>query len=852
VNSKTKLNNWQQIEDLFHDALQLTAPDRDVFLARMCASDESLRREVETLILAFESEQGFMEQPAFSSGLKILSDRVGGELEGSTIGQYRIEMLLGQGGMGEVYLAEDCELNRKVALKFLKTTLTDDELAKRQLRKEARASARLEHPNICTVYGLQEIDGYNFIVMQYVEGQTLSALMQSEPLKLANFINLAEQIVDALSAAHEYGIIHRDIKPQNIVVTADGQAKVLDFGLAKIVQQVKDADGQAQSQFSQSKLIVGTVAYMSPEQLRAEELDFRSDIFSAGVLLYEMINGKNPHVQASEAETISAILTSPLPRPTGHVNRTRHNLNRIIYKCLEKNKERRYQSVGELLADLRRLRQRSYKLFYPEPRTVAALALIVLLIGGLLYVYLGFRRTQTLAIIPLINESGAPVPEYLDTGFTESLGNKLSSLSRLRVKAPTMLPSGQGRQSSDLQNVGRELQADAVLITKLQQHGEELIVQLNLVNTANGVTLWTEEYDIAKIKLLSLQEEVTKKVVSALHLMVNGDDKSLLAKHSTEDAEAFKLYLHGRYFWDRRDKDDNLDKAITYFRKATDRDPSFAQAWAGLAQSYVLRPTVAYGAEPTLEAMDKAKYAANKAIEADATVGEAHVALGIVNTRYHHRWTEAEKEFKQAIELNPNDPAAHFWYSILLAATGRFKEAIAQSEAARTSDPFSPTVYMNLGRAYYYDHQYDKAIEYLTKVLNEEPNYTGASYSLGFVYLQQGRYSEAIDIFQKINILKGAAPLGYAYAKTGRKLEARQLLDKLDELEKNHNEVPPQERAIIYIGLDDKDQAFFWLNKAYEEHFPSLIFLVSEPLFFDNLSSDQRFTELARKLNLVQ
>jgi eukaryotic-like serine/threonine-protein kinase len=848
-----KTEDWQQIEDVFHAALNVEAEHRSAYLATACGGDESLRLEVESLLKAFETEESFMEQPAMSLGMKILSEGAVEELTGKTVGSYKILRQLGRGGMGEVYLAEDAKLNRKVALKFFSSHHTDNVWMRRQLTKEARAVASLEHPNICAVYGIEQADGYDFIVMQYIEGQTLDALMAGGPLELERILELSHQIVSALAAAHSHGIIHRDIKPPNIMVTADGQIKVLDFGLAKVVQQQQNMEraGEDQSQLSQTGVRAGTVAYMSPEQLRTEELDFRSDIFSVGITLYELISGKNPYKHKSEAETISATLTgspSPLAHPATRIPPT---LNAIVRKCLEKEKEQRYQSASELLSALNTFRSTSRRRFYFSRRAaaVAALVLLLLLSIGLLYAYLHSTRVQTMAVLPLINESPDPNAQYLSTGLTVSLVNQLSRLSSLRVKAPSF-PSGFQAESMGLRKLGRLLNVDTLLVRKIKQSGESLVLQVQLVNTADGLSLWQQEYTAPLTKMATIQNEFFEKIISILHLTVSGDERKLAAKGRTDNLKAFELYLQGRHYWSKRNKE-NIQKAIDYFKQATDEDPLYALAWAGLADAYTVLPTVAYGSMTTKDAMSKAKAAARQALEIDETLCEAHISMGVIKLKSDWNWPEAEREFKRAIELNPENASAHFWYAELLTVTNHLPEAIAESKAAREIDPLSPLVNMNMGRSLYRARDYDRAIEDLKRTLAEDANNVSALYVLGYAYQQKGMSKEAIEIFEGIyakDKMMGAAPLGYAYAKAGRRAEALEILDEIEEQSKKEH-VPAQERAIIYIGLDDKDQAFSWLEKSFEEHFAPLIYLTSDPVF-DSLRSDPRFAELTRRVNL--
>ncbi|HKS28724.1 MAG TPA: protein kinase [Pyrinomonadaceae bacterium] len=850
-----KVRDWEQIETLFHEALNIRAEERPAYLAGVCKDDEALRREVESLLRAFEKDGGFMDKPALSLGWRVISEEQRGTLEGKTIGPYRIRRLLGQGGGGEVYLAEDVELNRSVALKFFTSQVMDDGWVRRQSIKEARAVAGLEHPNICAVHGIEEIDGYHFIVMQYVEGETLSSLASKDALELKQILDLAEQITCALEAAHAHGIIHRDIKPQNIVVTASGQIKVLDFGLAKVVQplQNREQEAEGRSLNSQTGLVVGTVAYMSPEQLRAEELDFRSDIFSFGVMLYELISGTNPYRQPSEAETISATLTRK-PQPLTHrAAKIPPTLNAVVQRCLEKEKERRYQSAAELGAAIRSVRDSSYrqKLVTLRRAYVAALLLLFIVgVVGLRYAYLYFTRAQTIAVLPLRNESEDPNAEYISKGLTASLVSQLSGLSGLRVKSPLTVP-GASEGRLDFQGLGRDLKADALVMGRIVKRGDALLLQMSVIRPEDGAAIWTQEFPVQMTAIQTLHKEIAEQIVRSLEPRMTSTDRRRLSKIQTDNAEAYTLYLKARYLWDNRSRQ-NIEQAIDYYKKATELDPLFSQAWAGLADAYMMLPTAAYGSARVVDVMPKARAAALKAIDNDPLLAEGHVSLAMYKLRYEWNWAEAERELKLALELNPESSSAYFWYSNLLIVTGRAQDAIAISEKAQELDPFAPNNLMNLGRAHYNARNYDAALERLAQALAEKPDNVNAKYVLGYVYIQKKRYAEAIQALKEVSEVSedkkwlAAAPLGYAYAKAGMREDALELLKQMAA----KPDLPVQEQAIIYIGLGDKDRAFELLSKSYEEHFPTLIYLTSDPIF-DGLRSDARFNELARKINLT-
>jgi serine/threonine-protein kinase len=845
-------DGWQQIEILFHTARELDENERNAYLAQMCREDELLRSEVESL-LSFEDKSDFMELPAFDFGMQVLHINSPDPLVGKTIGVFQVLEKLGSGGMGEVYLAKDTRLNRKVALKFLSEAFINDKWAKRQLVKEAQAAARLDHHNICAVHGIEESEEHSFIVMQYVEGETLSRVIQKSALKANQILPLIQQIAGGLALAHAHGIIHRDIKPGNIMITAEGQAKVLDFGLAKTVQPQLSA-GKADEQLSQlshNGLIIGTVAYMSPEQLRAEKLDYRSDIFSLGAVFYELVSGRHPFAETSDAETISAILKNHPAPITNLKSELPPRINRIILKCLAKDKEQRYQSISELLLDLQE--NKLQRVSYIKQYRVALLALLLFLFAGLgSTFYTHETKAQSLVVLPFINETLDSNFEYITDGMTESIINRVSDSAKIKVK-PYTLVSGYKGSDIDPLKIGRALDAAVVLTGKLTRRNNQNVLQIALIRTADGSQLWGDKEIVLEntSDVFRIQQDITENVIS--NFKATGDVSGIQTSKQTQNPEAFNFYLVGRSYWRKRDRE-NIQKAIEAYRKAIDIDPAFAQAFAGLANSYVLLSSAAFGSVPTKEAMTKAKAAAKEAVEIDGNLGESHAALAVVLHKYEWNWAAAENEYLRAIELKPDLAAARYWYSDLLAVTGRINEAISESEKARELDPFSPAAEMNVGRMLYYARRYDEAAEYLSAIINKNPENLGAIYVLGLVYIQKGMHREALAEMQKIRVknkLFAAAALGYTYAKSGNKTEAIKILEELDEYEKasKDNHIPPQERAIIYIGLNDKDNAFIWLDKSYEERLYPLINLTIEPLF-DDLRSDSRFQNLAGRMNL--
>lgn len=854
-------NDWQRVEELFHATLQLGDAERADYLALQCAGDESLRRDVESLVAAFESESSFIEQPALSLGMKVLSDGPNGSLVGRSIGHYRIVRLLGKGGMGEVYLAEDSVLERPVALKFIAHHFIGDEWAREQLTKEARAVARLENLNICAVYGVEEMDSHNFIVMQYVEGETLASLLSRGLLGPERAIDLAEQIIGALSAAHTRGVIHRDVKPQNIMVTADDKVKVLDFGLAKFVQQQQqDAKGagHATDQTSPFGFVVGTVAYMSPEQMRGDELDCRSDIFSFGIVLHEMLGGGNPFLRETDEGTITAIKASETTPLNGLPHGLPGGLERVARKCLAKERGLRYETAEQLLRDLRGVRggvahsaAASRRRVHLKRYAAAALALVLMLLAATGLVYMRLSKIHTLAVLPIANMSEDPAVEYLSAGLTRNLSDKFSYLPRLKLRLPSIVPPGVS-DAEAIVKIGRELKADAVLSGQIVNQGDALRLRLSLLNTADASQTWDGTFNLDAANLLVLQDDITREVASRLGLWLIGDEKELLTKRQTDSEEALKVYMRGRHYWGLKRDRENIQTAISLFERAIDLDPSFAKAYTGLADCYALTANVLYGPIPTREAMDRARWNARQALELDDSLAEAHTSMGVIRLRFDWDWPEAEREFKRAIEIDPEYALARFWYSNLLVAQGRFNESVRESEAAREFDPYSSLADMNYGRALYYARRFDEAEAYFRKKIEERPDIPQFQHIMGYVLLQQGRLDEAIATFEKLppaRRLYAAAALGHAYGRAGRDEDALRMIRELDEFSKTEF-VPPFEKALVYIGMGRRDEAFALLEESYELRTPNLAYLTSEPIY-DDIRTDPRFADLVRRVNLT-
>ncbi len=849
---------WRQIDKILEDALDLDPAKWSDFLQNACANDESLHKEILLILQSLRGAENFLEKPPEAEISRLLFQKPKPISE--MIGPYRILNLLGKGGMGEVYRALDTRLDRNVAIKVLPQHLTTDPAALKRFQREAKAIAALNHPNILAIYEFDTTNSISFVVTELLEGETLRVRIARQPLDEKAAVEIAIAVADALSAAHNKGVIHRDLKPENIFLTSDGRVKILDFGLARIIPAVSEQE-VAQVETG-AGFVRGTIPYMSPEQLRGTELDARTDIFSFGCVLYEMLTGCKAFHHTSNEETIGAILHKEPPSLNEKISAPVHD---IVSRCLKKEPTERFASAQELLSALQLVNTlkeplpvvptlRNLLVRQISSKTIISAVLILGILISSFVIYRTLKKEEpgkdsinSIVVLPFKNATPNPENEYLSDGLTESLINILSGLPNLKVIARSTVFTYKGKNVDPIK-IGNQLKVRSVLMGELVQRGNTIIVQADLVDAHDGSQLWGKQYNRKFSDIISMQDEISRDIAEHLRFKLTGEEKRILTKDYTKDAQAYQLYLKGRYYWNKYTLD-GFKKSIQYYQQAIEKDPTYALAYAGLAQTYgVLSGD---GMELAKEVMPKSKAAAMKALEIDETLAEAHNSLGIYKMYYEWDWPGAEREYKRALELKPNYSDTYHFYGHYLQGVGKLDKAISIISHGVELDPLSLVMNAELADACYLARRNDRGLDVINKTIEMDPSFVFAHWVQARLYTQKGMYQNALEVMERDTKINDwpytIGELGYIHARLGHRNEALKILQEMKE-RSSRQFVDPPLFGFIYEALGNRDEALIWFKKMFDER-SSWVCFHKDPMF-DPVRSDPRFVQLLHSANL--
>ncbi len=890
--------NWQKVREIFDDALRQAPEERPKYLNEVCGEDKALLAEINSLFSSLDGAENFMEEAAVAHLADVIADE-GENLEaGKCFGHYEIVRQIGAGGMGAVYLAHDKILDRRVAIKVLKEQFGKKESNLKRFTQEAKAASALNHPNILIIHEIGESEEINYIVSEYIEGETLREHFRKSPVKLSEILDIAIQIANALTIAHAAHIVHRDIKPENIIVRPDGYLKILDFGLAKLVEQkpIGFEDQSTEQNETTKGLILGTVNYMSPEQAKGERVDERTDIFSLGALVYEMITGKTPFGSDSMSETFANLIKIE-PQPISRFSAGVPNeLQRIVSQALIKNKAERYQTMKKLLADLKDLREHlafdellkkshppndgkatviltattdkakkqtaethdSFSQRIKNHQLLAALILFISLIGAisLSYYFLSARKAnlsangkKTIAILPFVNAGQDANAEYWSDGIAENITNNLSQLSGLKVMAKNSVFRFKGKEI-ELKKAADELGVQTLVTGDIKQDGNQLTINVHLIDPNDGSQIWGKQFVKNTSDVIATQNEIAQSLAQNLRLNLTVTEKQQLANRPTESDEAYRLYLEGRFIG-QRNTPDALHKSIEFCLRAIEKDSNFALAYSDLGVRYM---NLGIYFEPPREMMPQAKLYANKALEINNTLSDPHIVLGTVALFYDWDWDKAKAELTDGNRVNLQSIETFNCAAHTLQATGRTSEADAALHRALENDPLSISLNTELGCNSYYARRYDESISQYREALIIEPRNFMAVYGLARSLNYQKQYQEAINEIETAKTFMPMLPPiavaeeGYALAKMGKRVEAERELKTLEDASQKIY-VDPFFMATVYLGLDDKDQSLIWLEKAFETK-STLIPSIINDAKWDDLRGDERFKAILKRIGV--